>query len=253
MIKTVALLCFITVCSLVVVFDTLQISFAQVMQSGSFQIQSDSINFAGGLSSSTNYVQQSTVGEVGSGNSESANYKLRAGYQQMQTVYLALSGSADVAMTPAISGVTGGESNGATTVTVVTDSPAGYLLTVQSLTSPSMQNGAASIADYVPTGNPDFSFITGVSNAHFGFSPEGIDIVPRYKDNASLCNIGSLNTSFACWDGLSTTPKTIASGVNANHPQGATTTLRFRVGIGGGVGQAPGSYTATTTVTALPL
>jgi hypothetical protein len=223
------------------------------MESGSFQIQSDSINFAGGLSSSTSYVLESTAGEVGSGNSNSTNYKLKAGYQQMQEVYIALSGSADVTMSPAISGVTGGESNGSTTVTVITDSPAGYSLTIESQTSPAMQGPSASIADYVPTGNPDFSFITGVNDAHFGFSPEGVDVVQRFRDNTSLCNVGGLDTSFACWDGLAVTAQTIASASNANHPQGATTTLRFKVGIGGGVGQAPGVYTATTTLTAIPL
>lgn len=253
MIRTLTRMCLRTFCFLVVVFLSLNLSQAQVMQSGSFQMQSDSINFAGGLSTSSNYKIESTAGEIATGNGESSNYKLRAGYQQMQEVYLALSGATNVLMSPALSGVTGGVSNGSTTVTVITDSPAGYSLSIQSEGTPSMRSLSSSLNDYVPVGNPDFSFITGVSDAHFGFSPEGADTVPRFKDNGSLCNIGSLNSTLACWDGISTTSKTIARSVDANHPQGSTTTIRFRVAIGSGVAQAPGTYTATTTLTALPL
>lgn len=223
------------------------------MQSNNYSIQSDSINFAGGFSSSSNYVLESTAGEVGTGESDSTNYSLKAGYQQMLDVYIAISGASDVNMTPSIPGVTGGTANGSTTITVTTDSPSGYQLTIASSQSPSMNSGSNSIADYVPTGNPDFTFTAGTADAYFGYSPEGGDIVARFKDNGSACNTGSLNTSFACWDGLSTSEETIASAAGSNHPSGATTTVRFRVGVGGSVAQAPGVYTATTTITALPL
>jgi hypothetical protein len=253
MIRTTLLLCIVAIFSTVYVFSGLRISLAQVMQSGSFGIQSDSVNFGGGFSSSSNYELESTVGEIASGNSESSQYNLYAGYQQMQSVYLALSGAANIALTPAISGVSGGTANGSTTLTVITDSPSGYSLSIQSSGSPSMQSPSASIADYVPTGDPDLSFITGSGDSHFGFSPEGDDIVLRFKDNGLLCGIAGGDTADACWDGISTTPVTIASSADANHPFGATTTIKFRVGIGASVGQVPGVYTATTTVTALPL
>ncbi len=226
---------------------------AQVMQSTNYRIQSDSINLGGGFSSSTNYSLESTGGEVGTGELSSASYQLKAGYQQMQEVFISLTAGGAVSLTPSIAGITGGTSNGSTTVAVVTDSPSGYELTIQSSQSPAMQKGIHSIADYIPSGIPDYTFTTGPTNAHFGYSPSGVDIRQRFKDNGVSCNTSTGDTLLACWDGLSTTPIAIASDPTSNHPLGATTTVYFRVGIGGSVGQPPGTYTATTTLTALPL
>jgi len=239
--------------STVLVFTGLSLAVAQQMQSNNYRIQSDSINFAGGFSSSTSYVLESTVGEIGTGDLESGSYSLRAGYQQMHEVYIAITGAATVSMSPSIPGVTGGNAFGSTTVTVTTDSSSGYALTISSENSPAMQKGADSIADYVPVGIPDFDFNTGAADAHFGYSPEGVDIVQRFMDNGSVCNVDSTDTSLSCWDGLSTSPETIASSPLPNHPNGATTTIQFQVGVGGLVVQPAGVYTATTTLTALPL
>lgn len=239
----------------IVVLSSLPVSFAQVMQSNSYRIQSDSINFAGGFSSSTNYSLESTAGEVGTGVGSSTNFSLKAGYQQMQEVYIAISGATNVDMSPSIPGVTGGTANGSTTVTVTTDSPSGYALTIEASGSPAMNKGSDSIADYAPVGLiPDYNFITGAADAHFGFSPEGVDVVQLFKDNGTnACNTGASQTALKCWDGLSTFEETIASASGSNHPNGATTSVMFRVGVGSVVVQPPGLYTATTTVTALPL
>lgn len=227
---------------------------AEVRSSPSYQLQSDSINFGGGLSSSSNYVQESTGGEVATGDSDSATYRLRAGYQQMQEVYLSMTAPQNATLTPSIGGLTGGTANGSTSVNVLTDNPAGYTLTFTASTSPAMQKGFDSIADYVPVAapNPDMTFITGSADAHFGFTPYGTDVVTRYQNNGSVCNVAGSSTIQNCWDGASTTPLTIAEGL-ANHPSGATTTLYFRVGIGGTIGVPAGEYVATTTLTALPL
>jgi hypothetical protein len=117
-----------------------------------------------------------------------------------------------------------------------------------------MQKGSDVIADYVPVGSvPDFSFITNAADAHLGYTPEGVDIVDRYKDSVGVCGAGGSDTTLSCWDGLSVTARTVASRASANHPNGSTTTLSFRVGIGGSVIQPAGAYVATTTITALPL
>ncbi len=248
---------FTTVASLIltpVLFVGLQLVGAQVMQSSSYRIESDSINFGGGLSTSTNYTLESTAGEVGTGELGSASYNLKAGYQQMHESYISLSGATPVVLSPSISGLTGGVSNGSTTVTVVTDDSAGYQLTIRASGNPAMQSGANTIQDYVPSGVPDFTFTTGATNAHFGYSPSGVDIVQRFKDDAvSLCNTGSSDSALACWDGLSLSDVAIARSSGPNQPTGATTTINFRVGVGNLVNQAPGTYTATTTVTALTL
>jgi hypothetical protein len=226
---------------------------AQVMQSNNYRIQSDSINFNGGLSSSTNYKLESTAGEIATGNSSSTNYSLRAGYQQMVTNFISMTSPSSVVMTPAIGGISGGTSNGSTTVTVTTDSPAGYGLSIAGGASPALQSASGTIPDYVPSGVPDFTFTITGAQARFGYSPSSIDVAARFKDNGAACNAGSSDTLLACWDGLSTTPATIAQSSGGNSPNGATTTVYFRVGIGSEVNQAAGVYTATTTLTAIAL
>lgn len=226
---------------------------AQVMQSGSYRIQSDSINFGGGMATSSNYNLESTAGEVATGDSSSASYSLKSGYQQMVSTFISMSAAASVTMTPSIPGVSGGVANGSTSVTVITDSSAGYQLTIASSQSPAMQKDIDSIADYVPAGTPDFSFTTTASDSHFGYSPSGVDVATRFKDNGVSCGTGGLDTEFACWDGLDTADETIAQRASANTPNGSTTTINFRVGVGGSVVQSEGIYTATTTLTVLSL
>ena len=237
-----------------IVVCLLQISEAQVMESDNFKIQSDSINTGGGFSTSTNYSLESTVGEVGSGDSSSDNYNLRAGYQQMQAVYLSLTAVPDVVMAPSLGGLTGGVATGSTAFSVTTDSAAGYTVTINAQNSPAMRSGVNTIADYVPTGAvPDFAFTTDPTDAHFAYSPEGADIAVRFQDAGSVCGVLGSDTSNRCYDGLSTTPVEIVRRTTSNHPLGATTTLRFAVGLGGSVAVPQGMYQATTTITALPL
>lgn len=157
-------------------------------------------------------------------------------------------------MTPSIPGISGGIANGSTTVTVTTDSPAGYQMTIAASQSPAMQKGSDTISDYIPVGgDPDFAFITDAVDAQLGYSPSGVDITSRFKDNGVSCNAGTSETALACWDGLSTSAVEIVRRTSANTPNGSTTTVNFRVGIGGSVVQTGGTYTATTTLTAVSL
>lgn len=240
------------ICTLLVV-GSMHIAGAEVMESTNYSIQSDSINFGGGYASSSNYRLQSSAGEIATGPASSSNYMLKAGYQQMQEVYIAITGGSDVVLSPSIPGVTGGTANGSTAVIVTTDSPSGYGLYISADSNPAMQKGVESIADYVPAADADFTFTTGPADAHFGYTPQGADVVQRFKDDGDSCGSGLLDTVLSCWDGLSTSLEMISSHTSANHPLGATTTINFRVGVGGSVAQSPGIYTATTTVTALPL
>lgn len=229
------------------------LSNAEVMNSSNFSIERDSINFGGGYSSSTNYQQESTFGEVGTGNGSSTNFSLEAGYQQMGESYISLSVIGDVILLPSI-GLTGGTATGSTYFIVTTDNRLGYSATLEASAAPAMQSAFGSIANYVPgTSDPDFSFTTNSSQAHFGFSPEGSDIASRYRDNGALCGVGSFDTLDVCWDTVSTTPVEIVRRVTRNHPQGATTTLKFRVDVGSGAAVTAGTYVATSTVTAITL
>lgn len=208
----------------------------------------------GGLATSTNYTQESTVGEVATGPSDSSTYRLRAGYQQMQEVFLSLAGGGNVTMDSSISGIVGGETDGSTTLTATTDSPSGYQLTIEASASPAMNSGANTIADYTPVGAaPDLAFTTASNESHLAYSPFGTDVVQRFQTNDSACDVSGSASSTACWDGLSTTAAVIAQNQSPNQPSGTDTTIYFKVGIGGGVVQPAGEYVATTTVTLLPL
>jgi hypothetical protein len=139
---------------------------------------------------------------------------------------------------------------------VTTDNFGGYQLSIQAENDPAMHSGANTLADYTPvSSDPDFDFQLGDADAHFGFSPEGADVVQRFLDNGTNgCNqLGGSDTPDACWDGLSTSPQVIASGSGSNHPAGTLTDIQFQVGIGGLVVQPIGVYVATTTITATSL
>jgi hypothetical protein len=231
----------------------LHVAGAQVMESTSYKIQSDSINFGGGLSTSDSYTLESTMGEVATGDMSGDTFNLRAGYQQMTGSFISITAADAVVMTPSIPGISGGFANGSTSVTVTTDSPAGYSLSIRAESAPALVKGADSIADYVPTGNPDFEFITDATDSHFGYSPSGEDVAQRFLDNGSACGVGSGEVSLKCWDGLSVIDEIIAQSTSGNSPGGTETTVHFRVGVGGSVVQTAGVYTATTTLTALSL
>lgn len=237
------------------VVGMLQVSVAQVMQSTNYQIDSDSVNVTGGFAESNSYQMESTVGEVGTGDSESTNFALRAGFQQMQAVQTSLSPIDNVVLSPSISGVSGGTANGSTTLTVITDSPAGYEVVISAEEDPALQEQTSAniIADYTPTGTADYSFSLIASDAHFGYTVESDAAASRFLNDGGSCDTGATNTALQCWDGLSTTTAVIATDASANQPAGTDITVHFRLGIGGSVNQPPGTYVATTTVTAIAL
>ncbi len=224
------------------------------MASPSYKIESDSMNFGGTRSTSNTYIIEDTLGEIATGMSSSTNFVLKAGYQQMHDVYLAITPASDVTMSPSLGGVVGGTSNGATSFSVNTDNQAGYTVTIKASSSPALRSGSDTFSDYSPAGaDPDFTFTNAANTSSFAFSPEGDDISQRFKDNGAACNAGSGDTGTSCWDGLSITPKTIVSRTSSNHPLGETTTIRFRAATGSSFIQPDGTYTATTTITILPL
>ncbi|HEY4490275.1 MAG TPA: hypothetical protein VJC12_03445 [Candidatus Paceibacterota bacterium] len=228
--------------------------FSAVMSSSNYSIQSDSVNFGGGLSSSTNYVQESTFGEIATGRIESSNYQIRAGYQQMQEVYLAIGAVSDVSLSPSINSTGGGTANGSASVTVTTDSIPGYELYIKASSSPALNSGVNFFSDYTPAlSDPDFTFSVPASTSEFGFSPEGSDVADEYKDDGTSCNTGASQTSNACWRGLSTTNELISRSTSGNHPSGTETVIKFRAESGVSNTQAVGTYIATTTVTAVAL
>ena len=180
---------------------------------------------------------------------------MKAGFQQNFDVYLSVTQPANVTMSPAIGGLTGGTANGSTNFIVTTDDPAGYSVTIAASTSPALVTATDSFADYVPVGaNPDFTFTNAASASSFAFSVKGADTAARFLDDgASNCGTGSSQTAGACWDGLSTVAKTFLNRTSSNQPSGTVTTLNFRAASGSSHVQSSGTYVATTTITVTPL
>ncbi|MEN9649258.1 MAG: hypothetical protein RL094_225 [Candidatus Parcubacteria bacterium] len=230
--------------------------YAYTMGSSNYRIDSDSVNSGGtSFSTSTNYSLGDTVGELGTGFSSSTNYKLSAGFWTSEDVYISMNATGNVTLGP-ISGLTGGTATGSASYRVITNSGTGYQVLVSASTTPAMKSTNSSIDDYAPssTTTPDFNFVILSTDARFGFSPEGPDIIAKYKDNGSVCNAGSGDTANVCWDGFSITPKVVAQAASSNEPSGATTTLKFRVQIGSNkIQDDANDYSANVTVTAVTL
>jgi hypothetical protein len=247
----------ITLVALLTVLIPCSSLMAAAMAGGVYQIQSDSINFGGGNSGTGTYILEDTLGEVASGDSSSTNYTMRAGYQQMQESFISLSVTGNPSLGN-IGGISAGSALSSTTWTVITDSASGYSMTAQAATSPALKGTlGAYFDDLVPTGGPttpDYVFNVASNQSAFAFSPEGVDIISKYKDNGtSACNTGSTDSSDRCWDGFSTTPKIIAQGSGPTTLLGTGTVLKYQVKIGSNKIQDAQSYAATITVTAVTL
>lgn len=227
---------------------------AQEMSSANYKIKADLINLGGNLSTTSNYQLNDTVGEVATGHSSTVSYDLYAGYQQMHEVYISISASATVTMSPNIDGTSGGESNGTAIVSVITDSYSGYSLKVKASASPALVSGANSFADYTIAvlGVPDYAWSVLANASEFGYTVESSDISQLFKDNGSSCNsVGGSDTASTCWFKFSTIDQEIANSSLANHPAGKDTTIRLKAESGASNTQAAGNYQATITFTAI--
>ncbi|TSC54205.1 MAG: hypothetical protein LiPW30_736 [Parcubacteria group bacterium LiPW_30] len=230
--------------------------FAYVMQSGNYRIESDnSLTPTGGAQSSANYIFKDTMGELSTGLSDSASYKLKAGYQEMQEAFLTVSAPADASMTPSIPGITGGAANATILWNVIADGPAGFAMVINASTDIAMKLDASYyFDDYSPAlaGTPDYSWGVDAGVAEFGFTVESAttaDTVANFKDNGSACNTGALNTADKCWldfngatniNVINRSSRTGVDGENENIKFQAQSAAKFL---------KEGSYVATITTT----
>jgi len=232
------------------------ITLGQIRESTNYKIERDSLNVGGGLSESTNYGVTDSVGQSVSGGSESANYELGvAGFQQaIAATYIAITSPVDVNL-PTLSGFTGGTSTSTINWNVETNNSSGYELSILSSTNPTMQTVSGDvIANYTPAGsNPDLVWNVPSTEAAFGYSVSGANIVDFFKDDGFACNTGGGTGTDSCWLGFSTSDQIIASSNSQNAPTGATTTVELQAEIGNGIFITPGDYSASLTVTAVSL
>ena len=207
-----------------------QTIFAYVMYSGSYKIESDSsITPAGGLGSSANYIFQDTMGQVSSGASSSALYKIKAGFQEMQQISLKVTAPSDTLLSPDIPGVSGGIANADTHWTIQTDNTAGFDMKISSSTAPAMKLATDStyyFDNYAAT--PTYGWNIGSNSAKFGFTvvPATVNDAAAFKDNGSACGLGGNVGN--CWSGLATTPAAIIHRTTRTDANGENELVSFR-------------------------
>ncbi len=169
--------------------------------------------------------------------------------------------TANVTMSPALAGITGGTANGQTTVRVLTNNALGYSMTLTASSSAGMvgNSGAGNIAAYAPTTGivPDYTFSVAANRAGFGYSVEASttgEVTLAFRDNGSnTCNTGATEGVDTCWINASTSARSIINRATATTASGATTTIKFRTVINSSpIPSIPqDSYVATTTLTAI--
>jgi hypothetical protein len=169
--------------------------------------------------------------------------------------------AADVLMSPAIQGITGGTSNGGTQVRVLTNDTNGYSMTLRASSSAGMiGTNPANVIPYATTSSssPAFAFSSSTvppNKAAFAYSVEASstqDLDPTFRDDGSSCATGSGDTADACWLHASTTDEVIINRSTSTPASGATTTLKFRTVVQPNPSPSlnEDTYTATTTLTA---
>lgn len=243
-----------------IIFSAMGFPVLAVMSSSNFRIDADSINIGGTDEGSANYRVNETIGETATGESSSENYNLNAGLRPMlDGGTISITAPDDVTMSPVIPGESGGTGNGSAAWTVKTDAAAGYTLKISADGDPALRCsyggcGSESFSDYsaATPGEADFDWLIDSSSAEFGLTPEGDDIVQKYRDNGVACDTGSLDTPDKCWYGVNSGQETIAESDSPNQQTGTQTTVKFRAQSGTAHQQAEGGYQATITVTAIP-
>ncbi len=228
---------------------------AEVRSSTNFMIESDSIN-AGGkdLATSSNYSVKDTIGEQATGISTSTNYKISAGYRQLQPDYIAVSAPGSVTITPALPGLSGGTSNVSVSTTVTTDSGSGYSLKIKADSSPALSSTSSAFNDYTPVtpSVPDYNFSISSTTSEFGYTLEGPHLKQKFLDDGSSCNTGSQDTTDKCWLNFTTSSEEVIKSFNSNHPNGTDHSLKLQAESGSDNLQTSGVYKADIVITVVP-
>lgn len=161
-------------------------------------------------------------------------------------------------ISPAIPGLTGGDGNSSTTVTVVTSNSGGYSVTVQATTSGTStaamkgETAGGVVADYSATTSENWASTPSGGRSQFGFgvtntSLSSVNSAPYYGTCTSLEH---------CWAKVpTTTPKTVVAVSAATPAGGDKISLKFRVHVPANSNPLviEDWYRATTTLTAIAI
>lgn len=235
-------------------------AFAFLMESGNYKLDVDDSSSSGGDWTSTNYVFRDTMGEVSTGRSDSASYKLRAGYQEMLESYISISVPDDLALSPDIPGITGGTASGTITWTVISDNSAGFGMQIKAGSYTAMKlpsDPTYYFDDYSPNnldGLPDIDWSVDAGDAEFGYTvePETLDdTVALFKEFIAprQCGGGTANLSDTCWFNLTTDYQQIINRSSRTDTDGEDENIKFKAQSAGKF-LKEGEYQATVTVVA---
>lgn len=172
--------------------------------------------------------------------------------------------AADVTMNGSINGLTGGVATGTTQVVIQSNDADGYNMTLvfpYATTSGMQANNTASVINnYTPTSAtvPDLNWADNAAGgaAEFGYSVSAsttADLALAYRNNGTVCGNSSGGDVYRkCWFNASITPATIINRTSGAAPNGATTTIRFKVAVPNNPSPSldADTYTATATLTA---
>lgn len=226
--------------------------FAYVMKSDTYRIQSDSINIGGRPQSSTNYLSEDTIGEVATSESGSSNYKIKAGYQAMQEVYISLSSPGNINMgninlSQNTSIGTGNAWN------VKTDDPAGYILALKADHSNVLKDGSTNevFADYTEatSGTPE-TWSVGSGAYEFGFSVYGDNVSTATWGSDASCGSGSVPSTNLKYMGFKSITAVTAASSSSRTSTSGTNTVFCVAAEQNSIYAPSGNYTADITATA---
>ncbi|NTV44886.1 MAG: hypothetical protein HGA67_04355 [Candidatus Yonathbacteria bacterium] len=227
-------------------------AFADVMGSTSYRMRFDSVNIGGNRATSSAYHEEDTVGEVATGDGASANYRVHAGYQQMDASSISISAGSDITMT-ALS-MAQNSAVGNTSWTVITDDAAGYGLSVHASTDPALSDVGTgeSFADYTES-TPGTPETWSVSSAYeFGFSARGTDVsAGTWGTDTDCLNTADVPSATLKWRGFDGVNNVILAGSSVRTLSTGTGTTLCVATTQAGVFAPSGTYTATVTATAV--
>ena len=135
------------------------------MSSTNYYIYADSVDFGGGMGTSTSYTLQDSLGGYSVGISTSTSYQVRAGYQAAEMGQLSFSLDSNSVNLGTLSAA-GVVATSDIIATITTDSATGYTLSVSGVTGSSLAAVSDGAVDSVGSGEEYGLAVSGVHAAY---------------------------------------------------------------------------------------
>jgi hypothetical protein len=191
--------------------------------------------------------------QIGHG-AESVDFRVRQTITDETSFYV---DPQNVTMGNSIAGVTGGTATGTNYFVVRSNNTTGYSVTIDFFDNAGAYamrgdvDGGQQIRDYaLGAGTPTYN-LTASTAAQFAFSVHSsttADTAAPFWTNGTTCNSGSGSAAGKCWKLPSTSPVEVVDKTSSS-PNGATSTLYFKVHVPSGANPTPTAQTYTATAT----